>query len=44
MFDKSDLVHLELSLLMSGIKSCAQDGYAQEEIKVDMLMPSLDED
>ena len=32
------------SYLMNGIKSCAQDGYAQViKIKVDMLAPSLDE-
>ena len=30
---------------MNGIKSRAQDGYAQvKKIKVDMLAPSLDED
>ena len=30
---------------MNGIKSRAQDGYAQvKKIKVDMLTPSLDED
>ena len=30
---------------MNGIKSRAQDGYAQvKRIKVDMLAPSLDED
>ena len=33
------------SYLMNGIKSRAQDDYAQEKkIKVDMLTPSLDED
>ena len=33
------------SYLMNGIKSCAQDGYAQvKKIKVDMLAPLLDED
>ena len=40
----SDLMHLEFSYLMNGIKSHAQDGYAQvKKIKVDMLAPSLDE-
>ena len=30
---------------MNGLKSCAQDGYAQvKKIKVDMLAPLLDED
>ena len=33
------------SYSMNGIKSCAQDGYAQvKKIKVDMLAPLLDED
>ena len=33
------------SYLMNGIKSCAQDGYAQvKKIKVDILAPLLDED
>ena len=41
----SDLMHLSYSYLMNGIKSCAQDGYAQvKKIKVDMLAPLLDED
>ena len=46
MFDGSDLIHLGLfKNLMNGIKSRAQDGYAQvKKIKVDMLVPSLDED
>ena len=45
-FDGSDLIHLGLfKNLMNGIKSRAQDGYAQvKKIKVDMLVPSLDED
>ena len=45
-FDGSDLIHLGLfKNLMNGIKSRAQDGYAQvKNIKVDMLEPSLDED
>ena len=30
--------------LMNEIKSRAQDGYAQEEIKVDKLTPSRNED
>ena len=35
----------DYSNLMNGIKSRAQDGYAQvKKIKVDMLAPSLDED
>ena len=35
----------DYSYLMNGIKSRAQDGYAQvKKIKVDMLAPSLDED
>ena len=45
-FDGSDLIHLGLfKNLMNGIKSHAQDGYAQvKRFKVDMLAPSLDED
>ena len=45
-FDGSDLIHLGLfKYLMNGIKSHAQDGYAQvKKVKVDMLAPSLDED
>ena len=45
-FDGSDLIHLGLfKNLMNGIKSYAQDGYAQvKKIKVDMLAPLLDED
>ena len=35
----------DYSNLMNGIKSRAQDGYAQvKKIKIDMLAPSLDED
>ena len=45
-FDGSDLIHLGLfKNLMNGIKSRAQDGYAQvKKIKVGMLAPSLDKD
>ena len=42
---ESDLMQLELFILINGIKSRAQEGYAQvKKIKVDMLAPSLDED
>ena len=32
------------SHLLNGIKSHAQDGYAKEKIKIDMLTPSLVDD
>ena len=45
-FDGSDLIHLGLfKYLMNGIKSRAQDGYAQvKKINIIMLAPSLDEE
>ena len=44
-FDGSELIHLDYLYLMNGIKSHAQDGYAQvKKIKVDLLAPSLYED
>jgi hypothetical protein len=41
-FDGSDLIHLELFIyILNEIKSHAQDGFAQEKIKMDMFAPLL---